>query len=653
MAQDKLWAEVEFGRRRPGAPNSWEELSVDTYRVDRPTVFCLSGNGTTTLRDANGFCKHAESYLNLMKGSDGTPITDRVDIVGFKYAKKQQENESGGLTGDFIESFVEEVLLPLFVDENGERLPLDQARQNMARITFFTYCAGAQELSSIMRRLNYSLSALGYRKFERDLIGNSSMNVSFAPIDNIQNYVPSIRVLSIDDDMVGEDVGLILSESERKELDGIAVRRDPVGKIYGTDMNLAPAGSINIITSSLVNASTSSGDDHYSSIVARDADWNVSEFTRDGQTVRSGNADCVSQMMAWALCRAVENSEENYYGDKYTPNGFYEDLESELLSIRESFTSAELGRNPEILYAGRKAQYDRARTEEITRLSKELDTYRAPKAIVFSELRKAQGFKEIAQIFEKNNYYYLDELLDSVGGITEDEKTLLSIAGERKVASREKDKWLSMPATELMSHLKNARSFDEIRKILSNAGYGYATDFLPWLLSEQDKKYPLTKEESKDILTELRQEKDRQISRDCRPKWEQLQDDISCLPEDYGFSDVVRLLERNDYYAASDILPQMSHRLSKEQVTAILDMSRAKKSAISDRAQVIEFPSYDDMVDMLNNADSIEEAIAMLERYNYCGADAVLPAVMVLTDDEKREILMTHRQELAMGREGK
>lgn len=653
MAQDKLWAEVEFGRRKPGEPNSWEELETSTYRVDKPTVFCLCGNGTTSLRDANGFCKHAEGYLGLLKGKDGRPFTDKVDIVGFKYAKKKEDSDRGGLTGDFIEDFVEKCLLPLFMDEEGERLPLDVARKNMSRITFFTYCAGAQELSNIMRRLNYELSALGYKKFERDLIGNSSINVSFAPYDNTQNFVPSVRVLSMDDEVVGTDVGLILNEAERKALDGIEIRKDPVGKIYGTEMNLAPAGSINIVTSGLVNASTSTGDDHYSSIVARDTNWDLTAFTRNGQTVTSGNADCVSQMMAWSLCRGVENSIENFYSDEYIPNGFYDGLEGELLSIRGDFTSEQLGRNPEILYADRKAQYDRERAAEVLRLSKDLDTYRAPKAMVFSELKAAPNFKVVAQIFEKNNYYYIDEMLDSLDGITEDEKTILRIAGDRKIASREKDRWLSMPATEVMTHLKKAKTLEEIKAILSHAGYGYATDFLPWLLGEKHKGYPLTKEESREILTELRLIKDREIGRDCKPKWEQLQEDISVLPENYGFADVVSLLERNDYYAAADILPQMSHRLTKEQVAAIIDMSRAKRAAISDRAKEVEFPSYDDMVDMLNDADSLEEAIAMLERYNYCGVEAVLPAVEVLIEEEKKSIIMTHKQEMSMGGDGK
>lgn len=651
MASENIWAEVEFGRRKPSAPNSWEELSTSSYRVMRPTVFCLSGNGTTTLRDANGFCKHAESYLNLMKGQDGTPITDRVDIVGFKYAKKREDSETGGLTPEFIESFIEETLLPLFVDANGERLSLDQARKNMSQITFFTYCAGAQELSSIMRRLNYELSALGYRKFERDLIGNSSMNISFAPLDNTQNFVPSVRVLSMDDDVVGTDIGLMLSENERKELDGVELRKDPVGKIYGTEMNLAPAGGINIITSSLVNASSANGNDHYSSIVARDADWSVSEFVRDGRAFRSGNADCVSQMMAWSLCRAVENSEANYYSDKYIPNGFYDELEGELMSIRDSFSREELGRNPETLYATRKAEYDRARAVEVSNLSSELATYREPKAVVFSELKMATNFKVVAQILEKNNYYYLDELLDSVTFLTEDEKSILRVAGAHKTKARERERWHNMSATELMSHLKRAKSLDEIKTILGYTGYSYATDFLPWLLGEKGKGYPLTKDESKQILTTLKADRDREISRNCRPKWEQINEDIDTLPEDYGFAEIVELLERNDYYAAADVLPKMSHKITKEQMTAIIDMSRAKRCAIADRAKMIEFPSYDDMVNMLNNADSLEEAIAMLERYNYCGVDAVLPAVMVLTDEEKREILMSHRQEMAMGRE--
>ena len=120
-----------------------------------------------------------------------------------------------------------------------------------------------------------------------------------------------------------------------------------------------------------------------------------------------------------------------------------------------------------------------------------------------------------------------------------------------------------------------------------------------------------------------------------------MRDDITDLGDTYSFTDVARVLERNDYYAVTDVLPEMSKGMTMEQMTDIIDMSRAKKSAVADRAKVVGFPSYDEMVDMLNNADSYEEIISILDKYNYCGVRAVLPAVMVLTDEEKRAILVS------------
>ncbi|MBE5738898.1 MAG: hypothetical protein E7354_04150 [Clostridiales bacterium] len=633
------WGTVEFGRRKTGAENKWEALDTGTYRVTKPTVFCLSGNGTTTLRDANGFCKHAESYLDLLRAHVGDDMTDSVDIVGFKYAKTGSDKETGSLTADFVSEFVSNVMLPMFIDGEGKRLSLNDACKNMSQVTFFTYCAGAQELSNIFKKLSYELSAVGYEQYEIDMINNATMNVSFAPYDNISNYVPSVKVLSVRDEVVGEDIETILSKKEQEQLDGIVLRRDEVGKIYGLDRMDAHAGGINIISSGLVNASSSVGNDHFSSIVARDPDWNVTEFNRDGKMFRSYNADCVSQMMAWALCRAVENSIDNANSEQYIPHNFYTDLPEELQSIMSTFTKEQLGENPEIKTNNRKREYESQRVAEVSRISRELLDYRAPESVVYAELSCAKTFEEVAVIFEKNNYYYMDELIGKVDFLTDVEIDILQTAKAKREKGRARDKWQNVPATQIMDALKSATTYEEIHDIMSATGYAYAMDFLPWLVGEPDKGYPLSQEESQGLIAELKADRQKEIDKKTQPLWTQIMSDFDAIGESGTFIDYVKVLESYDYYAASDIIPSLGDKLTPEQKMSINQMFRAKSSAIKAREKSVEFPTFEEMVDLISNVDSIEEAIDIFHKYNCCGVEQILPEIIVFNDSEREMIL--------------
>lgn len=59
-------AQLIIGRRCPKTPENpvgWEDVPLQDIKFDKPTVLCLSGDGTLTARDANAMAKYAERLL--------------------------------------------------------------------------------------------------------------------------------------------------------------------------------------------------------------------------------------------------------------------------------------------------------------------------------------------------------------------------------------------------------------------------------------------------------------------------------------------------------------------------------------------------------------------------------------------------------------
>lgn len=57
-------AQLIIGRRCPKTPENpvgWEDVPLQDIKFDKPTVLCLSGDGTLTARDANAMAKYART----------------------------------------------------------------------------------------------------------------------------------------------------------------------------------------------------------------------------------------------------------------------------------------------------------------------------------------------------------------------------------------------------------------------------------------------------------------------------------------------------------------------------------------------------------------------------------------------------------------
>lgn len=632
--------EVEIGRRNDDKLFSWEKLNLNNYIVDKPTVFCLSGNATITTKEANGLCKQAEIYLDLIKHDKDEDIKDRVDIVGIKYAKTAPGSEVGRLTPDFVEKFNNKVLVPLFKDENGKKLDLNTAMKNMSKITFFSYCVGAREINDIMETLNFKLGKLGYTDSEIKLIDNAGKHVSFAPFDISRSYLPTIRFVSTQDRMVGEDVQDALTAQGVHNFDGVMITRDEPQQIYGKHAEFVRCGAVNVFSSKLLNSFEDRGDEHFISIVNRDKDWNVRPFLRGVKRLSSDNADCVSQMMAWSLCRAAENSFENEKSETFVSSNFTAvEMQDELESIKDAF-GERLGISEEHKSKRRRKDYKSNGFEytEWMRKKTSKSTFCEPKTNIYSQLSHAQGFEEIAYIFEKNNYYYMDEFLPMLD-LKKEEIVALECASKERQKNREKNKWNNNQMA-LLVRMQSAKSMEEVENLAMHLNRKTTRTDLLWLANNVKEGHPLTYENALILCDKLTKEWKAEEDEKSNSFWKVMTGHIEKIDKSGvdKFRKTLGLFEKKDYFAVSDILSQCTY-LDDTQKGIIKSMEKAKKRARDHERNRVHLPDFEEVKWKVSNASSIEEMIEIFAENNYYGVEYIVPEIVVLTEEEKKEVL--------------
>ena len=424
-------AVIEFGKRNLQAPNHWELLDLDELHFTKPTVICLSGNGTVTNKGANGFAKQAETYLDLMfKTKDGNNTLDHVDIMGVKYIISP--TTASGSLDDTLYEQMSIAMLKLLVDENGNKFNLATAQQNMSRLTFFTYCAGNQELQNIIAKLNEKLALVGYSQKEINAINQATLEVSFAPLSVAHNKIPSVRVISLQDSLMNAHLGDKLKKltgGQTPNFDGVCLHQDESGKLYGEPCTHATAPSLQVFSTSLFNSSSEAIDEHLVRLIARDEAWNLKPSYRHGIEHRAHNADCISQIMAWALCKGVENSIQNFRADKYVPNTYWHELADDFQSLIDSYGKEQLAQNPVLMHNQRKAKFNRLRAKKKFSMvgNVNLPTYEE----MISTLNNADSWKEVLAYCQTNDFLGVEYVLPAVQVLTQAEKNIiLKMAGQ-------------------------------------------------------------------------------------------------------------------------------------------------------------------------------------------------------------------------------
>ena len=433
MAEFKHYAMVEIGKRNLQAENHWELLDLANLKFEKPTVLCLSGNGAVTNKNANGLAKQVENHLDLLfKTQTGRHTLEQVDIMSIKYPLCGKNR--GQLT-DLATYQLAGALLDLLTDKNGKRLTVEAAKQKMSRVSFFTFCAGNNELQVVFHLLNEALANVGYNEDEIRAINGATLEVSFAPRSGAFNYVPSVRVLSKRDDTLGYaqfhvlKAGGVLTEEQEDNLDGVYLHQDAPGKLYGIARDANTAPSIQIISSNLLNAYPGElpydyPDEHYVSFTARDQDWNLRPYYHDHVAYQSPNADCVSQMMAWALCKGVENSVQNFTAKTYVPNTYWQEMMGDLKSIIDSYGHKKLTTSPLRATAIRQHKFERLARQQ----ANQVPSF----ATMVDTLNNADSWEAAVAYLRQHNFFGVEYVLPEVQVLTATEKdAILVMAGKK------------------------------------------------------------------------------------------------------------------------------------------------------------------------------------------------------------------------------
>ena len=339
MSQDRAL----FLRRDYSKEHHCELLNLDNFSSEKPIVLCLGGNATTTPSSANGFCKLPEHQLKLMfDGRDNSNVLNYVDLIGVSYPLANN-SMFGRLAMEDVADIVDKMLMPRLLDKDGNKLTLDIACKNFSQVTFFSFCHGQSEAYYIGYELMCKLRNVGYTLTEVDKILNSTMHICYAGV-NPKDIFPTVRVDSGYDrnnnmDWFVDGAEYFLGH----ELDGIETRIEHKGDATCCGKSHSIRGCLHIYSSKLRNDTIKDFNEHAAKLMDRDENWNARMKDTKGNFIELGkNGDCVSQMMSWALCRAVENGLINAQSDTYIPKQTYEELKAELDSIQMAYTTEEL-----------------------------------------------------------------------------------------------------------------------------------------------------------------------------------------------------------------------------------------------------------------------------------------------------------------------
>ena len=347
MDYEFSYAHTEMVVRDRAAERHYRTVDLKKLVInpDRATVIGLSGNGTTNLKDANGFAKIIQTNLDLMfKTKDGHDALDYVDIFSVKYATRTKNYGSGYMTKEFADQLTD-AIIKILTDSNGRPLPIQQAQQNFARITFFTYCQGNLCLNDIFDLLDEKLIELGYTNEETIAINNASMEVAFAGPNPVENRIPSVRVLSLNDPVVNSDLDYLKAHDPTiQNLNGVALHHDQPGSLYGKQRDDATAPCIQVISSNLIDWEHGFHliyNDHNIKCVSFNKNWEVNPCEINHQTFVPKNAKCAAESIAMATCFGVAHSLNNLHAQTYQPQPWHELMEDLQYNI-DSYTPKKL-----------------------------------------------------------------------------------------------------------------------------------------------------------------------------------------------------------------------------------------------------------------------------------------------------------------------
>lgn len=319
--EEYIFEKFKFGRRdtkTPNLKNHWQDIDLSTYRITKPTVICLGGNGTTDAKEANGMAKIVQNMIG---------DSEDVDIISITYSHSNLF-KTGMLSTKEEYEIVQKLFVSLLYDKNGNRLPHKQAVKNFRNITIFAHCFGSRNVWEDCEKILYlELMRKNVDAFDLNELIEQIFVVSYAPSCK-KGSTMTFNVKSINDRLFGEEyqnemLSLNMQKTKFSAYSEIAldtfmleVHEHPewikdIGKHYFKKYKyvLAKSGkTINLFTDKL----SFDDSDHEISVISRSETWKAS-----ANSTLLGKA--VSQSVAFALASSLVNASINNQNPGFVP----------------------------------------------------------------------------------------------------------------------------------------------------------------------------------------------------------------------------------------------------------------------------------------------------------------------------------------------
>ena len=324
--------------------------ALNEVKVENTTIVCLGGDMTYSANKIEDLCKSVESVIGLrVDGPQHLSTYNDMEVIGFYYGKDNETDKTYCFSEEDRDAIVQNTLLPLCVDVDGNLLPLEEICKNFSRMIFFTHCHGATELCKITEKLHNILLEKGLTNEQAHKIYEQSFHCSYAS-NCRESYYPTMYVFSLTDGCY-PFLKHVYKEYYGEVLDGVSIKYDPPGKHMTENISSRDYykhvhhDSIIVFTSRLVNKQPNNllksvYDEHSYCFLDRDImNWG---FKADGDSVYSPNADLVSKMVAYAMAINIVASLNTARTGKITKRISILDLKAELENLINTFDQEDL-----------------------------------------------------------------------------------------------------------------------------------------------------------------------------------------------------------------------------------------------------------------------------------------------------------------------
>ena len=163
---------------------------------NRPTLLCFPGRYAFNSKEANGLGKFMRKMLHineidtpeiqtLSAWYPGNTLDLGSDLYAFMSPYIKYDNDS---PFEYVRRFVHRTFRPLYIDEDGYRLPTMKAAKNMRMVNLFGYSYGAAVIQMIANELSEDMKNFGYSTKESALIQSQIFVLTIGYYGNSNNY---------------------------------------------------------------------------------------------------------------------------------------------------------------------------------------------------------------------------------------------------------------------------------------------------------------------------------------------------------------------------------------------------------------------------------------------------------------------------------